>query len=96
MLRRPRNRTVTRLTWLKNASRRAASLAGMIAYWCRFFDAGGRIFGAEAMQAENDAAVMARAQVIFDHGIGDGYEIWDGKRLVLRSVHARFAVKGAR
>jgi hypothetical protein len=56
----------------------------MTTYWCEFFDASGRVFGAEPMRAESDAAAIARAKVIFAHGIGSGYAIRDGVRLVLR------------
>ncbi len=56
----------------------------MTTYWCEFFDASGRIFGTEPMRAENDAAAIARAKVIFAHGIGSGYTIRDGARVVLR------------
>ncbi len=56
----------------------------MIAYWCKFFDARGRIYGAEKMMAADDAAVIAKAHVIHAHHIGSGYEIWDGPRLVDR------------
>jgi hypothetical protein len=56
----------------------------MTTYWCEFLDASGRVFGAEPMRAENDAEAIARAKVIFAHGIGSGYTIRDGARLVLR------------
>jgi hypothetical protein len=59
----------------------------MSRYWCRFFDAGGHVFGGEIMDAENDVMAIAKARVVFAHGIGSGYEIWDGKRLVLRHTH---------
>ena len=39
------------------------------------------------MEAANDAAAIARAHVIFAHGIGSGYEMWDGERLVHREEH---------
>jgi hypothetical protein len=56
----------------------------MTTYWCEFFDASGRVFGAEPLRAESDAAAIARAKVIFAHGIGSGYAIRDGARVVLR------------
>lgn len=56
----------------------------MITYWCRFFDARGHIYGAETMQAADDAAAIAKARIIHDHHIGSGYEIWNDKRLVHR------------
>jgi hypothetical protein len=56
----------------------------MISYWCKFFDAGGRVFGAETLAAEDDATVIAKAHVVFASGMGSGYEIWDGTRLVRR------------
>lgn len=62
----------------------------MITYWCRFFDAAGQVFGGEPMYAEDDAPAIAKAKVIFAHGIGSGYEIWEGQRLVFR--HSRASV----
>jgi hypothetical protein len=56
-----------------------------ISYWCKFFDAGGRVIGGEKMEAPDDAGAIAKARVIFVAGIGNSYEIWDGIRLVHRS-----------
>jgi len=57
-------------------------------YWCRFFDAGGwHVFGAEKLEAADDAEVIAKARGIFLRGVVGGFEIWDGKRLVLRHSH---------
>ena len=61
----------------------------MIAYWCKFFDANGHIDGAEKISAADDAAVMTRAREIYDRRIGDGYEIWDGARLVHRTIFSQ-------
>jgi len=55
-------------------------------YCCRFVDAAGHVFGDETMEAKDDTAVIARAHVIFAHGIGSGYEIWDDGRLVHREA----------
>lgn len=56
----------------------------MTTYWCKFLDAAGRVFSAELLDAEDDAAIIAKARVIFVSGIGGSYDIWDGKRLVYR------------
>ena len=61
----------------------------MTDYWCKFFDAGGHIYGAEKMRAADDVAVIAKARIIHAHGIGSGYEIWDNKRLVHRLNYAK-------
>ena len=58
-------------------------------YWCRFFDASGRIFGAEAMACANDRDAIAKARIIHSHGIGSGYEIWEGERLIARVTRER-------
>jgi len=63
----------------------------MITYWCHFLDAAGHVFGTEAMRAKDDAAAIARAKVIFAHGIGSGYEICDGERVVLRQGRGQAA-----
>lgn len=55
----------------------------MATYWCKFFDAGGRVSGAEKMVRPDDVAVIAAAQVAYKTYDGD-YEIWDGMRLVHR------------
>jgi hypothetical protein len=56
----------------------------MITYWCKFFDARGHVYGAEKMQAADDAAAIAKARIIHAHTIGSGYEIWDDRRLIHR------------
>ena len=61
----------------------------MTAYWCKFFDANGHIYGAEKISAADDAAAMARAGEIYDRRIGNGYEIWDGTRLVHRVIFSQ-------
>ena len=53
-------------------------------YWCKFFNAGGHVFGNEKMEAADDAAAVAKARVVFATGIVGGYEIWHEKRLVHR------------
>jgi hypothetical protein len=54
----------------------------MTTYWCKFLDAGGHVYGAENLEAADDAAAIAKARVIHAHGIGNGYEIWDAKRRI--------------
>ena len=61
----------------------------MRTYWCRFLDAGGHVYGAEKLEAEDDAAAIAKARIIHAHGIGNGYEIWDGQRRIHRETHRR-------
>lgn len=63
----------------------------MTTYWCRFLDGGGHVYDAEKLEAADDAAAIATARVIHKHGIGNGYEIWDGKRSVHRETHRRIA-----
>ncbi len=61
----------------------------MTTYWCRFFDASGRIFGAAPMGCASDRDAIARARVVHAHRIGSGYEIWEGERMVARITHER-------
>ncbi len=37
----------------------------------------------------DDAAAIARARIIHTHGIGSGYEIWDGQRRIHRETNRR-------
>lgn len=54
----------------------------LMIYWCRFNDAGGNLLGVEQIDAADDAKAISRARTIFDTGIVNDYEIWDGERLV--------------
>lgn len=51
-------------------------------YSIRFLDHGGRVYGTDEMHGADDDDVIARARGLHDHGIGRGYEIWDGDRRV--------------
>jgi hypothetical protein len=56
----------------------------MASFWCRLFDTGGRVVGAEKLEAEDDIAVVAKAQLRFAQSGASAYEIWDRDRLVQR------------
>ncbi len=60
----------------------------MSCYRIRFTDHSGRAFGTEEMVCASDAAAIEQARRIHRHGIGKGYEIWDGERLVYRETRA--------
>ncbi len=51
-------------------------------YRAQFLNHGGHVFRTEHFDAENDDAAKARAKHEFRSGIGMGYEIWEGDRLV--------------
>lgn len=51
-------------------------------YRIRFVDHGGHVFGTEEMVCADDAQAIEKAREIHTHGIGNGYEIWQGARLV--------------
>ena len=54
----------------------------MTHYQVRFVDHGDRVFGTAEMDAVRDDEVIESARRIHSHGIGKGYEIWDGERRV--------------
>lgn len=55
-------------------------------YRIRFIDHSGRVFGTEEMRCANDDEAIDEARRIHRHGIGKGYEIWEGDRLVYRET----------
>jgi hypothetical protein len=54
----------------------------MTNYWCRFFDANGRVMSAERIDAVDDRAVIAQIRVIQSKTNGSGFDVRDGKRRV--------------
>jgi len=54
----------------------------MAKYWCRFFDANGRVMSAERIEAVDDGAVIAMVRAIQAKTNGSGYDVRDGKRRV--------------
>jgi len=54
----------------------------MAVYWCRFLDSRGRILSSEKMVCADDAEVLAKVRSIVEAENRNGFEIWDGARLV--------------
>ena len=54
----------------------------MTRYDIRFINHAGMVFGAAEMHCTCDAEVIEKAHHLHRHGIGKGYEIWDGPRHV--------------
>jgi len=51
-------------------------------YLLVFKDDGGHVFSAATLSAEHDAGAIAKARSVYRSGIGRGFEIRDGERLV--------------
>ncbi len=56
----------------------------MTVYWCKLFDASGRVVGAEKMLCTDDDEAIAKAQIAY--AAYREYEIWDRTRLVHRAT----------
>jgi hypothetical protein len=54
----------------------------MKAYWCRFLDGHGRVISAEKIICANDAEAVAKVRAIVRAENRNGFEIWEGSRLV--------------
>jgi hypothetical protein len=54
----------------------------MVEYWCRFLDGHGRIISAEKLIAADDADAIAKVRAIVLAENRNGFEIWEGSRLV--------------
>ncbi len=63
-------------------------LAAMI-YEVRFKRNGGNVYSTETIQADDDQSAIAMARRMLKSGIGNGYEIWQGDRLVHTESAAR-------
>ena len=57
----------------------------MTRYQCLFVNHAGEVFGSEFIEAESDTDAIETASTLFRNGIGNGFELWQGDRL----VHAR-------
>ncbi|HEY2883934.1 MAG TPA: hypothetical protein VGJ08_01815 [Rhizomicrobium sp.] len=47
-----------------------------------FIDPAGRSFGHEVFEAEDDQSAIVVARTVFKCGVGDGYDIWRGSKLI--------------
>lgn len=56
-------------------------------YNVRFLNHAGSVYGQEDMRSPSDDVVIEQARHLHSHGIGMGYEIWDGERLVHTQTH---------
>jgi hypothetical protein len=54
----------------------------MVEYWCRFLDGHGRVISAEKLIAANDADAIAKVRAIVLAENRNGFELWEGSRLV--------------
>lgn len=54
----------------------------MAVYWCRFLDGRGRILSSEKMICADDEEVLAKVRSIVSAEKRNGFEIWEGARLV--------------
>ena len=59
----------------------------MARYTIRFVNHGDRVFGTDEMECACDEEIITRARRIHSHGIGKGYEIWEGERRVHSETH---------
>jgi len=67
---------------IKEAATGFAHQCRMPHYRIRFFDHSGRVFGTEEMDCAQDQLAIDKARELHTHGIGAGYEIWEGERHV--------------
>ncbi len=67
---------------IKEAVAGFAHQCRMPRYRIRFFDHSGRVFGSEEMDCAQDQLAIEKARELHTHGIGAGYEIWEGERHV--------------
>ena len=67
---------------IKEAAAGFAHLCRMPRYRICFFDHSGRVFGSEEMDCAQDQLAVEKARELHTHGIGAGYEIWEGERHV--------------
>lgn len=59
----------------------------MRCYDIRFINHAGSVFGQDEMHCACDEDVIEKARHLHRHGIGKGYEIWDGDRHVHTETH---------
>lgn len=54
----------------------------MAVYWCRYLDGRGRVISSEKMICTNDEEALAKVRAIILAENRNGFEIWEGSRLV--------------
>ena len=54
----------------------------MAVYRVDYFDHGGYVYSTEYVEHDDDDTVIECLRHLNDHGIGAGYSIWEGDRLV--------------
>ena len=59
----------------------------MSLYHVHFITHGDYIFGTTGFEAADDQAAIRQADKELRSGIGKGYEIWQGERLVHREIY---------
>jgi hypothetical protein len=58
----------------------------MTTYFCKVIGADDHVVAAKRFEATDDAFAIRQARMIFARAIGDGYEAWDGERLIYREL----------
>jgi hypothetical protein len=56
-------------------------------YQCRFLNHADRVFSFARFDAENDRKAILHALTVYWNGVGKGFEIWSGNRLLRRIVY---------
>jgi hypothetical protein len=59
----------------------------MTRYHIRFLNHAGLVYGQEELCSPSDQTAIEQARRLHRHGIGMGYEIWDGERHVHTESH---------
>ena len=56
----------------------------MTRYRVHFVDHSGNVYATEHIEHDDEQAVIDEVHLRHAHGIGAGFDIWDGERLVYR------------
>jgi hypothetical protein len=67
---------------------KAGQSVPMPLYDCRFIDHGDNVYSRASFHADHDDAAVDYARTVYHHGIGKGFELWQGDRLIHRHVRA--------
>ncbi len=58
--------------------------AGVVTYCIDFVDHGGNVYARDRVEHDDEPALIDELHRRHEHGIGAGFDVWDGDRLVHR------------
>jgi hypothetical protein len=65
--------------------------SSMACYQCMFLNHADDVFGSDFLSADTDEVAVDHALTIYRNGIGKGFELWRGDKLIYAHIHGQRA-----